>query len=95
MSRLRIQAPGPGFVHLPEWVDAEYCEQLTAEKGVRKYLPGRGVVRQWIKTRERNEALDLEVYALAVESHDVVHSEAFSRLMGGVPSRLPCGRSRL
>jgi phage terminase large subunit GpA-like protein len=65
MSRLRIQAPGPGFVHLPEWVDAEYCEQLTAEKGVRKYLPGRGVVRQWIKTRERNEALDLEVYCLA------------------------------
>ena len=25
----------------------------------------RGTVREWIKTRERNEALDLEVYCLA------------------------------
>ena len=65
LSRLRIPAPGPGFVHLPEWVDEEYLAQLTAEKAIRKYVKGRGAVREWVKLRERNEALDLEVYALA------------------------------
>ena len=65
MSRLLIQSRGPGFVHLPEWVDEEYVAQLTAEKAVRKYVKGRGAVREWVKLRERNEALDLEVYSLA------------------------------
>jgi phage terminase large subunit GpA-like protein len=66
-SRLRIKSPGPGYCHLPEcdWVDAEYIEQLTAEKAVRKWKKNKGSVREWIKTRERNEALDLEVYCLA------------------------------
>ena len=65
MSRLLVRSPGPGFVHLPEWVDEEYLAQLTAEKAIRKYVKGRGAVREWVKLRERNEALDLEVYALA------------------------------
>jgi len=64
-SRLKVGSPGPGYCHLPDWVDDEYVAQLTAEKAVRKWHKGRGVVRDWIKTRERNEALDLEVYALA------------------------------
>jgi phage terminase large subunit GpA-like protein len=64
-SRLRILTPGPGYVHLPEFVDEEYIDQLTAERAVRKWKQGRGSVRVWIKTRERNEALDLEVYCLA------------------------------
>jgi phage terminase large subunit GpA-like protein len=65
LSRLRVSAPGPGYVHLPEWADEEYLAQLTAEKAIRKYAKGRGAVREWVKLRERNEALDLEVYALA------------------------------
>ncbi len=65
MSRLMIPSPGPGYLHLPEWVDAEYVAQLTAEKAIRKYVKGRGAVREWVKLRDRNEALDLEVYALA------------------------------
>jgi len=65
LSRLRIASPGPGYVHLPEWIDEEYLAQLTAEKAIRKYVKGRGAVRSWVKLRERNEALDLEVYALA------------------------------
>jgi len=64
-SRLRIPAAGPGYLHLPDWVDEEYLAQLTAEKAIRKYVKGRGAVREWVKLRERNEALDLEVYALA------------------------------
>lgn len=65
MSRMMISSVGPGFMHLPEWTDAEYVAQLTAEKALRKYVKGRGAVREWVKLRERNEALDLEVYALA------------------------------
>jgi phage terminase large subunit GpA-like protein len=64
-SRLRIPAPAAGFVHLPDWVDDEYLEQLTSEKAVTHYKRGRGMVREYIKRRARNEALDLEVYALA------------------------------
>src|SRR5204862_3409849 len=65
LSRLRVVTPGPGYVHLPDWIDEEYLAQLTAEKAVRKYVKGRGAVREWVKLRERNEALDLEVYSLA------------------------------
>jgi len=52
-------------MHLPDWVDLEYANQLTAEKSIRKYVKGKGATRQWVKTRERNEALDLAVMALA------------------------------
>jgi len=70
MSRLRLQLPKPprpvaGFIHLPEWVDEEYLAQLTAERSLVKFVKGRGRVRVWEKLRDRNEALDLEVYALA------------------------------
>lgn len=64
-SRLAIRAPGPGYVHLPSWVDLEYVEQLTAERAVKKWYKHRGTLVDWVKIRDRNEALDLEVYALA------------------------------
>jgi phage terminase large subunit GpA-like protein len=65
VSRLRIKIPGPGYVHLPDWTDDEYLAQLTSEKAITKWKPRQGSVREWIKTRDRNEALDLEVYCLA------------------------------
>lgn len=65
LARLRVPAPGAGYVHLPEWIDDEFLAQMTAEKALRKYVRGRGAVRVWHKTRERNEAFDLMVYALA------------------------------
>lgn len=66
-SRLLIESPGPGYCHFPEadFFNEEYVAQLTAEKAIPKELPGRGRVREWVKIRERNEALDLEVYCLA------------------------------
>ena len=64
-SRLRIWSSGPRYCHVPDWVDAEYVAQLTAGEAIRKWVKNRGTVREWIKTRERNEALDLEVYRLA------------------------------
>jgi phage terminase large subunit GpA-like protein len=43
--------------------DPDLC--VTRSAVYRKYVKGRGSVRQWVKTRDRNEALDLEVYCLA------------------------------
>jgi phage terminase large subunit GpA-like protein len=64
-ARMKIPGPGPGFMHLPDFVEDEYLAQLTSEKAVRRYRRGKGTTREYIKTRARNEALDLEVYALA------------------------------
>lgn len=64
-SRLKVESSGPGYLHFPDWADDEYFEQLTAEKALRVYRKGRGSVRKWEPIRERNEALDLEVYCLA------------------------------
>jgi phage terminase large subunit GpA-like protein len=64
-ARLKIPSPGPAYAHLPDWIDEEYLEQLTSERAIRKYKRGKGMVREYVKTRSRNEALDLEVYALA------------------------------
>lgn len=58
------EGPIPGYMHFPDWLDDEYFAQLTAEKAVTKWKRGRPT-REYKKTRERNEALDLEVYNLA------------------------------
>lgn len=63
-SRLKFETASPGYIHFPTWLDAEYFEQLTSEKVRTRYSRGRPV-RRYEKTRPRNEALDLEVYALA------------------------------
>jgi phage terminase large subunit GpA-like protein len=64
-ARMKIPAPGPGYMHLPDFAEDEYLAQLTSEKAVRRYRRGKGTIREYLKTRARNEALDLEVYALA------------------------------
>lgn len=49
--------PGPGFIHIPSWVDPEYFVELTAETRTDK---------GWTKPHgARNEAFDLHVYARA------------------------------
>jgi len=64
-ARMKIPGAGPGYMHLPDFIEDEYLAQLTSEKAVRRYRRGKGTIREYIKTRARNEALDLEVYALA------------------------------
>ena len=64
MRRLAIEAPGPGYCHVPEGRGAEWFRQITAEKLTMRYVKG-FPVREWHKTVERNEALDCRVYALA------------------------------
>lgn len=63
-SRLRINEVGPGYCHFPSSRSDEYFRQLTAEKVVTKYHKG-FARREFVKTRPRNEALDVRVYAMA------------------------------
>jgi phage terminase large subunit GpA-like protein len=63
-SRLKIVDPGPGYMHFPQDREDEYFSQLTAEKIITKYSQGRAK-RAWVKTRVRNEALDVRNYALS------------------------------
>lgn len=64
----RIDTPGPGYVHLPTWLDIEQITQFTrmrlitpVNKGGRKWLKPR---REWEETG-RVEQFVLYVYALA------------------------------
>lgn len=59
------QAFPAGSIHLPGWVDPEWLRQLTAEQLVTR-RDRRGFAKlEWQKQRDRNEALDLRVYARA------------------------------
>lgn len=63
--RLQLTAPGPGYCHFPADRDAEWFQQLTAEKLTLHYVKG-FPVRQWKKPdKARNEALDCRGYAYA------------------------------
>lgn len=64
MRRLAVQVPGPGYCHAPIDRDPDWFHQLTAEKLVTRYVKG-FPVREWHKTRPRNEAFDCRVYAYA------------------------------
>lgn len=58
------QRGGAGYCHFPPDRDAEYFQQLTAEKLLTRYVKGQPI-REWHKPdRARNEALDCRVYAL-------------------------------
>jgi len=60
-ARLKINKPGPGYMHFPLDFDEEYFKQLTAE--VRRFKKG---VRIWeARPGAKVEALDNEVYAMA------------------------------
>lgn len=68
-SWLKLERPSEGevyqagFCHFPEYAE-EYFEQLTAEVQVKKKVKGFWRY-EWVKTRDRNEALDARVYASA------------------------------
>lgn len=66
-SRFRISEPGPGYCHFPIGREDEYFKQLTAEKIATRYHKG-FAKREFVKTRTRNEALDVRVYAMSALS---------------------------
>ncbi len=58
-NRLRIDTPGPGYMHFPLGRALDYFQMLTAEKLITRHKNGRPI-REWINAkRERNEALGL------------------------------------
>ena len=63
-ARLKITEEGAGYCHFPIERSEEYFRMLTSEKKVTRYFKGRPR-REWVKVRQRNEALDCRVYALA------------------------------
>jgi phage terminase large subunit GpA-like protein len=64
-ARLKIERPGPGHMHFPLGLPDEYFRGLTAERQVTRYVKG-FLKTSWEKDEvERNEPLDLEVYAYA------------------------------
>ncbi len=88
-----IAAFGRGFEPEPlltvsEWAGTEYLEQFTAERAIRKYVNGRGSIKQWVKLRSRNDAPDQTVYCLAA-LHILDNSHGGARIKA-----LPEGRRR-
>lgn len=80
----------PAYVHLPiHSAGEEFCRQLTAERLVIR--DGRNGFRkmEWVKSRERNEALDCRVYARAAAvfygSEDMTprHWQSLATVRGG------------
>lgn len=63
-ARLRVTDEGPGYCHFSITHNEEYFRMLTSEKKVTRYYKGRPK-REWVKVRQRNEALDCRVYAMA------------------------------
>ena len=62
-----VEREGPGFQHFPRGLPDEYFDGIVSEKLLRRMV--RGVEKhEWVKTRERNEPLDLKIgcYAAAV-----------------------------
>ena len=55
-----------GFIHLPKHVAGdEFCKQLSAEQLIARATKTGFRRMEWVKQRERNEALDCRVYARA------------------------------
>jgi len=69
MAGLSLAAPGPGYLHFPlhlETVHEEYFAQLCAEHRVTRYNASSVATHfVWVLDRDRNEALDCAVLALA------------------------------
>jgi phage terminase large subunit GpA-like protein len=66
-TSFRVYEPGPSYCHFSSALSGEYFLQLTSEKLV-KTTKDYVTTTQWVKTRERNEALDCFVYAHAAQS---------------------------
>lgn len=64
-ARLKQVTRGPGYLHFPKGTTKAYLEQLTSEKRIYTYVNRRASHTYVLRPGRRNEALDLECYALA------------------------------
>lgn len=83
-SRLRVDEPGPEYVHFPMSVGETFFDELTAEKLVTKRNKFGVPSKSWVQTKERNESLDCFVLALAA-----------LRILAPTPARFDAAASRL
>ena len=79
-TRLSAQEGEAGYCHFPKRYSEEYFNQLTAEKLVTRYHKGYKK-QEYQKTRARNEALDLRVYATAALELANVNLNAWRRML--------------
>jgi phage terminase large subunit GpA-like protein len=94
-ARLKLEA-GPGSYHWPAGLPDEYFMQLASEKLVSSIDRKTGRrQRDWIKTRERNEALDCEVlaYAAAIRAGLVIYNPMAPEAVRRATSAPPAGGS--
>lgn len=65
-DRLTLKEKGAGFIHFPkdQGFDDRYYKQLTSERKIQKYAHGRAYHTFIAYKGQRNEALDVFVYAL-------------------------------
>jgi len=62
-GRLKVNQPGPGYVHFSKNLPAAWYTGLTSEVR-RQVKTSTGTKHRWVKTVARNEPLDTTVYAL-------------------------------
>ena len=92
------QTSGRGVCHWPMKYDLEYFKQLTAEKCVTKFKKG-FKFKEWIKTRPRNEAFDIRVYAYAAlvilnPVFEVIEKSLQPESVASKPEKTPVRRVR-
>lgn len=84
-GRLRIEQPGPGYMHFRKDYPLDYYQQLTAEE-VRIKTNTKGFqVREWFKKTPsaRNEVFDCVCYSLAAFISLNVNLEQLAEMMNG------------
>lgn len=89
-ARLKIDEEGPGYCHFPaapEMFDKEYFAQLAAEQLVVVERGGQKV-KVWQKRRQRNEALDTRVYAMAALERIRADFPALKKSLGRVAGKI-------
>ena len=87
-SRMKVPAPGPGYMHLPETAPEDWGEQMTSERPVTKIVKGE-VVTVWIKDRvKRAESLDCRCYAYAAAVGYLVPPHSLDEMVARIPPKV-------
>jgi phage terminase large subunit GpA-like protein len=71
-GRLKVKAPGPGYVHFSKYLPDEFYAQLTAEVRTLQRT-NTGEQYRWVKRGRFNEVLDATVYSMFASHAKDVH----------------------
>lgn len=89
-TRLGVEQPGPRYIHFPKGrgFDEEFYAGLVAERLQEHTEDGIVTKRQWVKIRQRNEPLDIGVYALGALEKLNVNFEALAKSLQVSPEKI-------